>query len=162
MKKLWVLISLALLGSPAYSLSCLPSDVVRTYNQAAQSSAEYLVVSGVLSFDKAKLPKTNFGNNNAARPDNWIKASMVGHYLTKSGFNRPFSHSIRLNARCFGPWCAQPSSGEPYLAFLEKTKSGYILVDGPCDEFAFALPTQKALDQVVSCFQGRTCIEKKW
>ena len=147
----------ALTAGPALALSCLASDVVRTYQQAAEADETYIVVYGALSFDEDKLPIVDYSNQMDTPPDTLIPARINGKSLTLGGFNADFDRPITLNAKCFGPWCAMPSSGTPYLAFLERTDEGYLLALDPCGGNGFYQPSEAIRNKVAVCFQGGAC-----
>ncbi len=147
----------ALIGGPAAALSCLPPDVARSYQQAAQSDDSYVVVTGKLTFDERRLPKPPRNDPNATKPDTLIPARMVGHSLSRKGFVTPFQTPITLNARCLGPWCSGAASGVEYLAFLKKEGGAYTLELSPCGGNAFEDPTDKQKALAVACLRGGKC-----
>ncbi len=131
------LIALAIFTGPALALSCLPPDLARSYQQAKEAKEVYIIVEGRLSFDESKLPVVDYNNQLDTPHNTYIPAHLTGHSLTISGFDSGFDQPITLNAKCFGPWCAKPASDLPYLAFLEQTDAGYMLVLDPCGGFGF-------------------------
>ncbi|WP_246175770.1 hypothetical protein [Roseovarius bejariae] len=157
--------------APAHALSCLPHDVARTYEQAAQSDDTYIVVHGTLTFDESRLPKTDWQNQQKTPPNTLIPARLEGQALTRKGFVAPFTRPITFNVQCLGPWCASAESGTPYLAFLRRTdgQSGagtsgssdtgnsYQLDINACGGMGFAEPSEQALETVVQCFRGGPC-----
>ena len=157
--------------APAHALSCLPHDVARTYEQAAQSDDTYIVVHGILTFDKTHLPKTDWQNQHKTPPNTLIPARLEGKALTQDGFVARFDRSITLNVQCLGPWCANAKSGTHYLAFLRKTggpsgtgetrqstsRSRYRLDINACGGMGFAAPSAQTLETVVTCFRGGSC-----
>ena len=146
-----------LTAGPALALSCLAPDITRTYQQAAEAVETYIVVYGQLSFDEDQLPVVDYSNQMDTPPDTLIPARINGKSLTLGGFSTDFDMPITLNAKCFGPWCAQPKSDVPYLAFLERTDDGYTLVLDPCGGFGFARPSEATRQKVAVCFQGGAC-----
>jgi hypothetical protein len=145
---------------PVLALSCLPADVVRDYQHAAQDSAEWVIVSGTLQFDASQLPKTDLNNQPLTPPSTDVPARIIGKMLSGGGFDSPVDAQIILRARCFGPWCAQPSSDTPYLAFLKKEGARYIAQADPCGSFLHPNPSKAQERQIVRCFKGKRCEPK--
>lgn len=154
-----VLSTLTALASPAQALSCLRPDVARTFQQAAASPHSYIVVRGTLSFDAGQLPETRDVNGMPGKKAQTteLPARINGRFLSQQGFVETFDRQIILRAICLGPWCAEPSSGVEYLAFLRNTPKGYMLEMNPCGGMAFAKPTNAILNQAVSCIRGQAC-----
>ncbi len=145
------------LASPAMALSCLPPDVTRTYNEAAEAKEAYIIVYGRLNFDETRLPKVDREKLEQTPHNTLIPAQLVGNSLVGAGFEQAFDQSITLNAQCFGPWCAGARSDTPFLAFLERTEDGYLLKLDPCGGFGFANPSLEMLEQVSQCFKDKAC-----
>lgn len=148
---------LCTLTAPALALTCLPPDVARTYQQAAEADGAYIVVHARLEFDADALPRTDWQDQAASPPHTMIPARMTGQALTKTGFDLPFDRAITLDAQCFGPWCAGASPGKSYLAFLQRTQDGYLLALDPCGGMGFADPTPETLRRVETCYSGGRC-----
>lgn len=151
---------LSVLAAPALALSCLPPDVARTYKQAEEAEAAYVVVLGRLTFDESRLPEVDMARQQDTPPETLIPARIAGKSLSRAGFGTAFDREITLNARCFGPWCAGARSGTEYLAFLERTERGYVLSLDPCGGFGFAEPRAEMIERVIGCFRGETCEPK--
>lgn len=157
MKPLILSMALAATALPAHALSCLPPDVARTFNRAAEAEDTYIVVHGTLTFDTSKLPQADWQNQQNKPPNTLIPARLTGQSMSKAGFKTPFDSAITLNAQCLGLWCAGAKSGTPYLAFLERGTQGYTLVLGPCGGLGFADPTPEMLRKALQCFRGSPC-----
>ncbi len=154
--------TLVISAQPALSLSCLPPDVARTFNSAAQSEDQYVLVHGELRFDESKLPEVDFENQQDTPPDTFIPATLEGNALGLEGYSHPVEHDITLNVRCFGPWCGGAVSDIKYLAFLKKTDEGYTLELDPCGGMGFGEPSEEQLNQAAQCMRGEACEEKKY
>ena len=147
---------------PVWALSCLPQDLNRTFQEAAQSEDSFVIVVGKVTFDAKRLPVSKFGDQRAPKPNTLIPARINGQALNHDGFGVPFTRDITLNVQCYGPWCGSMSSGQQYLAFLRKAKGRYQLDTNPCGGFAIGYPTKKQLEQVKTCFRGGACHPKKY
>ena len=150
-------LALTLAAGPALALSCLPSDLARTYHQAAEAEEVYVVVTGRLIFDEGKLPVVDYNNQQNTPQNTFIPARLTGQSLTLNGFDTGFDQEITLNAKCFGPWCASPVSDVSYMAFLERRATGYMLDLDPCGGMAFPEPSAALQEEVLQCFQGGPC-----
>lgn len=157
MKSIALTIAFTLFAGPTLALSCLPPNVATSFNEAAASEKQYIVVRGKLVFDESKLPETDLQNQAQTPPHVDIKAQLTGKSLSRAGFNADFDRTITLRAQCFGPWCGRAVSGADYLSFLEKTDDGYLLAVTPCGGYDFIDPTEEMLRKVVRCFKGDSC-----
>lgn len=145
----------SLLASTAFALSCMPHDVAQVYREAAESDTRYFVVLGILTFDKHKLPETDWDNQAQTPPDTRIPARIKGTSLGAGGFQKAFEGQITLNAQCFGPWCSSAISGAQYLAFVNA--DSLELVVTPCGGYGFANPTQETIERLLRCHRGGAC-----
>ena len=145
------------LAGPAAALSCLPSDVARTYTNLHNDPAKYIVAKGVLTFDESKLPVTDWDNQFDTPYKTFITGRLKGTSLSQTGFNTPFDKAITVTVLCEGPWCASGKSGEEVLAFLKTSDGAYELTLDPCHQNGFVDPTRKMLDKVMSCLRGAPC-----
>lgn len=148
---------LAGLSGPTFALSCLPHDVARTFQQAAEAEQPYIVVHGVLQFDETRLPKVDMANQQKTPPTTLIPAQITGKALSHDGFTTAFDRKITLTAHCFGPWCAGAPSGTDYVAFLETRADGFTLGLTPCGGFGFAAPSKAMLATLKACLRGEQC-----
>ena len=143
------------LAGQAMALSCLRPDVARTYAEAAEAEAAYVVVHGELDFDPGDMPPAEV--TEPAPESRELRATLHGKGLTEGGFDTPFTRPITLEAQCLGPWCAQAEPGVEVLAFVETTGDGYRLTITPCGGMAFQEPSEADIDRVVACYQGKAC-----
>jgi hypothetical protein len=141
-------------AGPAMALSCLPTDVARTFTNLDAAEEVYVVVHGTLTFDEARLPKTNWEDQAATPAETPIPARLSGRSLTHEGFTAPFDRNITFDVRCLGPWCASAASGSDVLAFVEYREGQYLFSLGPCYANAVFDPDPAQLDQAVSCLAG--------
>lgn len=151
------LLILALAASPAQALSCPPYFAEQAFRDADASPDRYVVVHGRLDFNPAGLPAAIFPEQPPPR-DNLFTATMTGFSLTGSGFDARFVRQIRVNAQCFGPWCATLEPGGDYLVFLKQEPGGYILELSPCGGKAFANPSERVLQSMRECLLGGRCV----
>jgi hypothetical protein len=141
----------------AAALSCTPHSVEAAFKQAQDDEARFVVVRGQLDFDAGKLPKVDYNNQDATPAMTRIKARIKGQSLSRTGFSTPFDKQVTLAIACFGPWCANPSSGGEVLAFIELHSDGDVIATNPCGGYLFGAPTQATLRSVQRCFVGRSC-----
>ncbi len=146
----------ALLPAPASALSCMAWTVESAFSEAEASEETYIVVKGDLSFDPDRLPKTNWANQAATPARTEIASDIQGLALTERGFTEPVETDLTLQIDCAGPWCPSPAPG-PALVFLERSETGYKLVQGACGGFYFGAPTPEMLKGVHQCFTGGPC-----
>ncbi|MEQ5869471.1 hypothetical protein J4E08_06100 [Sagittula sp. NFXS13] len=154
----WAVALLVLAATQASALSCLRPDAVAAYQAADADDARWGLVVGTLNFDATKLPKAPADDPNDAPPLTQLRARLDGQALGADGFATPFDRDIDLHVQCFGPWCAQPQSGQTYLVFLENTSDGQRAYADPCGTKLFANPSAADLARMQSCFAGEACV----
>ncbi len=160
MRALVLSAGLALAASPALSLSCLPADLARDYQRAAEDDAAWIVVTGKLTFDEKALPKVDMDRQQETPPETDIPARIAGGSLSAEGFTRAFSRDITLRVLCLGPWCGGAQSGGDVLAFLKQEGEDYVAMASPCPGMLYADPTPDMLATVTTCFNGGDCTPK--
>ena len=161
LKPLALSVLAALIATPALSLSCAPHEVTDTYQRLNAAEAQYVVVHGRLSFDEGQAPVGDGENPQSTPPDTFIPARITGKSLSKNGFSRIFDAPLTLNLQCIGPWCANASSGQDVLAFLERKPDRlYALALNACGGDGFLNPTAAQLKEAETCFAGGPCAVK--
>lgn len=149
--------SLALLLSvtQAQALSCLRSDVARTFAWASEADERYVVLLGAFGFTQ---PPPNQSEGFDANPEQ-LEATFEGQYLGADRFVSGPPLDVTLSFECLGPWCGSVTSGEDILAFVEQTSDGFILRVDPC--FSTVLLADAVNVQTVeSCMRGGPCVER--
>ncbi|WP_099824296.1 hypothetical protein [Oceaniglobus indicus] len=144
------LMVLAMAGQAA-ALSCRAPDAQRSFDAAAKSDGNFIVVHGRFAFDAGELPR---GDNQSQQPPVAIPARFEGAGLTVEGFTTPLAMGVTLNVSCAGPWCGGIGADIDYLAFLERRIGGYVLEIGPCPQWAFQTPSTQILDQMRTAIRG--------
>lgn len=152
----WVLALALLLPVPALALSCLAPSVERSFQQFNDAAESYVVVHGRLTFDRTKLPKSDFDTQTPPKMT-MIPAMLTGKSLNHMGFKVPFDQQITLEVACYGPWCGSAQDGGDVLGFLRRDAGGYALEINPCGGGAFWEPPGKMLRAVKRCFRGGNC-----
>lgn len=156
----WLAVVLALCATQAQALSCLKPDVVRTYKEVDASPDRWGAAVGRLDFDESQLPEAPQSDPNAAPPQTPVRAQLVGKTLDSDGFTKPFQGNVTLMVQCYGPWCAQPQSGQEYLVFLKREPNRHVAFADPCGTRLFANPSREDLDRITTCFRNGPCAEQ--
>ena len=149
-----------LLPVQAMALSCLPYGITDAYRDAAEADETYVIVRGTLRFDPGELPEVDLADQAATPALTVIRAEMSGVNVGQKGRRVPFTKPVRLEVRCFGPWCSQPQPGDT-LAFLLRKGQRYTLATDPCGGFLFGRPTAAQMRAVQQCLDGRLCPESE-
>ena len=147
---------LMVLPVQAMALSCLRPSVERTFEEVNAAKEGYLVVSGRLTLETRKLPKSHSNNQNAPELAR-VSGKLTGKSLTLAGFDVPFDKNITLEVLCFGSWCGSAQNGEEVLAFLRREGGGHALEISPCGGKVFSNPKPLMLKKVQRCFQRGSC-----
>lgn len=145
-----------ILAQPALALSCLPADIARDFNRAAQSDDSYIVVRGDLFFDETELPGNMELDATAQREGREIAGWLKGKSLTRDGFTKTFERDVVLRVSCIGPWCGGAAKG-PYLTFLRQEGRNWIMDLHPCPGMSYADPTPEQEQSVRACLRGAPC-----
>ena len=140
----------------AAALSCLAPSLQRSFTEANAGPETYIVVSGRVTLDAAKLPRSG-GTAKPPAEMTKVPARLIGKSMSKSGFTRPFDKPITLEVACYGPWCGAISSGQDVLAFVKRDTGSYAIDINPCGGRAFPNPTARNLEEVLGCFRGAAC-----
>lgn len=157
MRILGILLLMAL-PVQALALSCVRPSVARTFEEVHAAKETYIVVTGRLTLETRKLPKSH--SNNPKPPDvTRMSAKLTGQSMTREGFNVPFEKMITLEVLCFGPWCGGARNGEEVLAFLRRDAKGYALEISPCGGKVFSNPKPATLKEVQQCFASGACAD---
>ena len=135
----------------------MPYGLPEALHEVATAKEGYVAVTGKLTFDKDKLPVTDWEQQQNTPPLTTIKARIKGKSLSKSGFQNRFDKPVLLDLRCFGPWCAGASSDKNVLVFLKQTTKGYSLATTPCGGHIFENPTRKDMKSVERCYLHGDC-----
>lgn len=153
----WIAVLAMLVGSPAFSLSCVPPDPVQDYKNAEASSARWGVAVGQLSFNEGKLPKVDMNRPDRVPEKTTIRAQFVGHSLNSDGFKTPFQANVTLEVQCILTWCGMPRNGARYLAFIKHEGGKRKVFAEPCGTWLHPNPRKKDLKRIQSCFVGGAC-----
>lgn len=125
--------ALALLSTPALSLSCLRPDVVRMYEQARDADASYWMVRGQLvsetplSAPKAQ-PDGRFKDNASAS----TTVRFQGKALHRDGFRDIPDTDITVTITCIAHWCGSVPLEQDLFMAIEITETGPELLAPAC------------------------------
>ncbi|QOL82449.1 hypothetical protein [Pseudooceanicola spongiae] len=139
----------SLAAGPAQALSCLAPDVARSFDEAAQSDARYMVLLGTLDRGTPTVPERDLSNNSPEVVR--LPALVKGLAMTEKGFSSGVEAQITMELGCTGPWCAQLPENGTVLAFIELTNNGPILRVNACGGHLFANPTKEQVARLESC-----------
>ncbi len=154
MKSVIVASLTVLLGvTQAQALSCVRSDVARTFAWASEADENYIILRGAFDFAQSRA-----GVQPSAKQ---LEATFEGSYLSAGGFVAAPTLDVTLNFECLGPWCGSINAGEEFLTFVEQTSNGYVLRVGPCYSTAFQSDEQN-VQTAESCMRGGPCVERNF
>ena len=162
MRWVWAVLTLVMLAPPALALSCLPTDVVRTFKALDADESRWGAVVGRLDFDERRLPQVDWDRQDEVPQEKRLRAQLIGHSLGPQGWKKPFQNNVSLYVLCSGPWCASPSSGQTYLVFLKREGRRHMAFAEPCGEKLVPRPPAVDLQRLHSCFVGGPCEEREF
>lgn len=147
---------LALGGTQAVALSCLPADPIREYQEAQASPNTFHVLFGHVTFDASQM---SGGLSEDPEPEPApVRAQFDGNSLASDGFTRPLVTEITLQPTCAGPYCGSVAPGF-LLLFARVTDGGYIVEVGPCGGGAYDEMNQQTILDLYACAAGESCGE---
>ena len=154
--------ALAWVPVSAQALSCMPHSVQAAYLQADAAEARFVIVRGLLDFDRSALPKVDWDNQQATPPVTEITATLHGKSLSGGAFQLPFEKDVILQVDCIGPWCASVPEGAEVLAFVElRDGAADRIATNPCGGYLFATPTPLMIRAIEKCAAGAECTPLK-
>lgn len=152
MKPLFAAVLSLSLAGQAHALSCFQPDIVKSYQGHAVAEEAYVVVRGKLRFTP---PPRQPVRNDAE--DQTVKARFEGVALSNKAFDTSFSRPLQITMSCSGPWCANVTPDKDVIAFVEQTRTGLHLTEGPCPWSIFYEPTKKQIDRLLFCHTRGIC-----
>lgn len=150
-----------LAATQATALTCVPPDPLQSFRAAQAAPQSYVVLSGRLDFDPARMPDGSEVPPGAAQtalaP---VEARFEGFALGLAGFTKPVRASLLLRPTCLGQFCGSIAPGGTWLLFAQPGGSGRYSVEiDPCGQWAFDRFTQATLEALSACIHGAPCGE---
>lgn len=142
---------IAVLGGPVHALSCAQADAVASFQMAAASSDNFLILHGQLTFDPSGLVA-----NGPADPAP-IAATFEGDWLSPDGFTSTAPLPLTLQQVCAASWCGSAQPNLPYLMFAQQTGESWTLSLNPCPGLLFQNPDAATLAAMEACIKGQDC-----
>ena len=152
----YLALSLALVAGQAEALSCVQTDVARTFQSLAESDATYFILRGALSFKASEMPR---GDREDGEEPDPVLGRFAGKGLSLNGFDIPVESSIILQPSCIGPWCGATHPSDDVLIFVREDPSSnaYVLDLDECHWQIFHNPTKEMTRRLVTCLEGGNC-----
>jgi hypothetical protein len=147
--------ALVVIAGQAQALSCMGSDVSRTFKWASDADESYVVLLGAFAFSP---PEENLVDTDLPQSER-LPATFSGDYLGGDGFVTAPPLDVTLNFECLAHWCGSINNDEAILAIVEQTSDGYVLNVDPCFTTVFA-PDDENVQTAVSCMRGTGCEER--
>lgn len=142
---------------PLHALSCLPASLARSYEQAADAEASYVVVLGTVDM-QAEVPERPVEND---AKDLALPGRLTGMTLSRRGFETPVSRDVTVLSACSGPWCGQfPVESSEAVMFVRLSEVGdWVLEMNACPTWHFPEPNEADIDALVQCHLDGGCAE---
>ena len=125
MKRILLALLCTGLAAPAWSLSCIRPDIVRTFEEARDSDAGFWIVRGrIIADGPVATPEPDA---NGRYKDNAVAktpAQFVGVGLRPNGEFADFKRDITLSVSCIAHWCGSPPLDTDVFAAIEVKDSG--------------------------------------
>lgn len=146
-----VCVIVLLCAAQAQALSCMQSDIARSFERFDAASERYIVAFG--RFEGGDPPP--HVDDMPVQPDRMYQASFKGYRLTRNGFNRALSETVTVHEVCLSVWCGAVPMNIPVLVFLQTTEHGYEVEENACGGAVFHNPSKADLARVHACLIGR-------
>ncbi len=113
-------------AGPAAALSCMPPDIVRSYEYALKQDEIYFLLKGKIELVKDQEMPDHRGHMSQGDPDEALLEPVYGSF-TGEIFNKgefvPFDQTLEVRLNCIGPWCGQYPDEEEALYFVTAAES---------------------------------------
>ena len=141
-----------LFATQAGALSCLPSNLARTFNQLHEAPEIYRVAVGTLKLT-SKVPKYVEGQPRS------VRAEFEGQMVGRTALGPPVSFPVTLNAICLAHWCGgfPQNDNVEKLIFLQKSESGYVVDLGPCPTDSISVSSTDRIKTIQKCMRRGKC-----
>lgn len=161
-----LIISSTGVSEPAFALSCMQPDLVKTLEEAkASDKLYYILVGRFKTGPSAKNPPDANGYDFKPRPPKITHSWFDGYSVSNDP--RRDSHLIRfpvdIETSCAGPWCSSPPSSErEVIAFVEaRENQAPLLKTSPCPTWVFTVRPQETQVQTIRQCLDKTCAPKQ-
>ena len=146
-------IALGMLPAPLSALSCAPPNILRDFNDRADSDKIYRLAIGSYTAKEAFKGKGDY-------PEEWGNGTFTGRFMGRNGFTQETTVPLSVRNACFGDFCsALPSDGREFFAFLEKSGNGFQLVTAPCGGDTHTVPDSRIQNELRKCMRNGRCTE---
>lgn len=141
------------LAAPAWSLSCIRPDIVRTFEEARDSEAGFWIVRGrIISDGPIAVPQPDASGRYKDNAVASTPVQFVGVGLRPNGEFADFEKDITLTVSCIAHWCGSPPLNTEVFASIEVKDSGPELQVDACSSrvIPFSEDGEKRLLQCLS------------
>ncbi len=148
------------LSTPAWSLSCLRPDIVRTFEMARDSDAGFWIVQGeLLPNGPIATPTPDKDGRYKENASATTAATFTGKGLQLDGSYAAFSRKIDVTIQCFAHWCGAAPLGTKVFAAIEVKDTGPELILDPCDSRVVPY-SNEANQRLLQCVQNNRCLSE--
>ncbi len=143
----------SVITSQAAALSCMRSNIARTFNWVHEAQDVYIMGLGVLT-PKGPIPKYQQGQ------PRHIPSQFKGVFFGPTGKTEEQTVLVTVDAICFASWCGgYPETTKDMLVFFKKAETGYRLESNPCDGHYKVAPTPKEIRLLQKCLRRGGCTD---
>lgn len=140
----------------AHALSCMRPSIVQSFEQWSTSSAEYMLMRGVLTPTQPRpVPPAPSGDINNPTPPAPHLYHFSGVSIGRSG-TREWNGQVTVIPTCVAAWCAAyPQGNKEAILALRREGSIYTLEYGPCGGQIFVENLDANEAALRACLSGK-------
>lgn len=144
-------------SAPAWSLSCMRPDIIRTYEAARDSDAGFWIVQGEIFTDQPiALPKPDASGRYKDGTSASTPIVFSGLGLLPDGMYKGFAQNITLTLTCVAHWCGSAPLDQKVFVAIEVKDTGPELLLDPCNSRVVPY-TEEANQRLLACVRNGDC-----
>lgn len=160
MKVLVALVACLAFTPPAWSLSCLRPDIVRTYEMARDAKAGFWIVLGEIVADgPIATPEPDAVGRFKENASASTSVAFAGLGMTADGSYKGFEQRITLTITCLAHWCGSVQDETHVFAAIEVKDTGPELIIDPCSSRVVPF-SEDGEERLMACVRDGVCQTK--
>jgi hypothetical protein len=134
------------LAGPASALSCMPPDLDRSFQHAAEAEEGYGLFYGDIEVDKNTVPQFR-GNPQPYTAEGIFR----GQAVYANGLSPEYVQPITIEVECMGMWCGSAYDVDDAILFVELDDQGEMTLEiDACPQWVFHSPAEADLEKMIA------------
>lgn|GEM_PF-481398 len=149
-------LALTALASPAVSLSCLPPDIVRTFEEIRKSPDVYWLLKGEFTLNQPIAFPDKDADGHYVGDPRPTSIRFSGQALRPDGSYVDYKDDMTLMLGCVSVWCGGLPENAKVFAAVNVTDGAPVLTEGPCAWHVIPFTTE-AEERLIDCVANGAC-----